>query len=76
MILSAEQFRDLCHELADVRANLDSCLDREAPEVAKRLLSLVHNLRSAGLKRRNRDLENLRDQTIYSAMRAHARRGA
>jgi len=73
--LSAEQFRDLCHELADCRANLDSCLDREAPPIAERLLALVLQLKAATLKRRNPDLERLRDQTVYSAMLAHARRG-
>jgi hypothetical protein len=73
--MSAEQFRDLCHEVGDKRANLDSCHDSEAPTVAARLLQLVVELRSATLRRASRDLELLRDRTIDAALLAHARRG-
>lgn len=73
--LTAEQFRDLCHEVRDLRASLDSCTEREAPAEAERLLRRVTELRAAKLKRANRRLTQLRDDVIYSAMLSHARRG-
>ena len=73
--LTAEQFRDLCHGVQDAEASLGSCLAREAPAEAERLLRLVIELRAAKLLRANQTLEQLRDRVIYSAMRTHARRG-
>jgi hypothetical protein len=73
--LTSEQFKDLCRGVQDARASLDSCIDREAPSEAERLLRLVVGLRGAAPMRASRALEKLRDDTIYSAMLSHARRG-
>lgn len=75
MKLTAEQFRDLCHDVQAARADLDSCLDNEAPARADRLLVLVQELRRVEPKRADRALSKLRDEVIYTAMLAHARRG-
>lgn len=75
MTMTSEQFKDLCHEVQEKRANLDSCLDSEAPAVAARLLVLVQELRGMTLRRSDRALLKLRDEVIYSAMLSHARRG-
>ena len=74
-MLTAEQFRDLCHDVQAARADLDSCLDNEAQGRADQLYALVRELRGASLKRASRTLFELRDKVIYSAMLAHARRG-
>ena len=72
--LTADQFRDLCDEVAYWRDSLSSARDDEITAEAERLRSKLRELERAQLTRRNPELEQTRARVVDSARRTLSRR--